>query len=400
MCGSSRLHKFLDLGSQPLANSFLKKEQLDLPEPTYPLEVYWCESCSLAQLIHVVDPSVLFRDYVYFSTGMPKLSDHFREYAEDALTRFVTDKDQLVVEIGSNDGILLSSIRDRVRVLGIDPARNIATVANERGVETLPEFFSEKLARSVKERHSSARIIIGNNVVAHINNHHDLLRGVSILLDEDGVFIFEAPYLIDMFDNLTFDTVYHEHLSYLAIRPLVKLFAKHGMEIFDVRTYPVQGLSLRVYAGFPGRHKVTPAVQSFNEDELDRGFDSFDVYNKLACQVVELKEEVTIELHNLKNSGKRLAGYGAPAKGNTLLNYYNIGPDVLEYLTESLPSKIGYYSPGMHIPVIDIQESRKRLPDVYLMLAWNYMKPILQQEAEFKKNGGIFVMPIGHTRKM
>ena len=400
MCGSTNLHKFLDLGAQPLANAFLTKEQLGEPEPMYPLEVYWCAGCSLAQLIHAVDPSVLFRDYVYFSMGMPKLSSHFKEYAEDAVSRFVTDKNQLVVEIGSNDGILLHSIKDRVRVLGIDPARNIAKVANERGVETLPEFFSEELAKKVRTTYGPARIMIGNNVVAHINDHHDLLRGASALLDEDGVFIFEAPYLVDMFENLTFDTVYHEHLSYLAVRPVVKLFVAHGLEVFDVKTFPVQGVSLRVYAGFPGRHTVSPSVQVLSEDEQRRGLGSFEAYGELARRIADLKEEVNARLRALKKSGKRLAGYGAPAKGNTLLNYYKIGPAVLDYLTETLPSKVGSYSPGTHIPVIHITEARKDPTDHYVLLAWNYLKTILEQELEFKKRGGTFVIPVGHTREM
>lgn len=400
MCGSAKLYKFLDLGEQPLANAFLEKEDLYKPEPKFPLEVYLCEDCSLAQLIHVVNPELLFRNYVYFSMGMPKLSSHFREYAEDAVDRFATDPEQLVVEIGSNDGILLSSIKDRVRVLGIDPARNIAAVANERGVETLPEFFGEQLAEEVREKYGPARIIIGNNVVAHINDHRDLLRGVKILLDNDGVFIFEAPYLADMFDNLTFDTIYHEHLSYLAVRPLARLFAEHGMEVFDVRTYPVQGLSLRVYAGLPGRHAVESSVARYLAEEERRGFHKFETYQELARRVANLKEEVVGLLRGLKAAGKRIGGYGAPAKGNTLLNYYNIGPDLLDYLTEEMPSKIGRHSPGMRIPVVHIEESKKNPPDAYLLLAWNYHKAIAEKEADFRARGGKFVMPIGAMREL
>ena len=399
MCGSDKLHQFLDLGIQPLANSFVKKEDLDQPEEKYPLEVYWCERCSLAQLIHVVSPEILFRDYVYFSTAMPKLSNHFKDYAKDAVKRFVSKEGQLVVEIGSNDGVLLKTIQDTgVRVLGVDPAKNIATIANERGIETIPEFFNEPLAKGIRESRGVARIIIGNNVVAHIDNHLDLLRGALALLDEDGVFIFEAPYLIDMFDNLTFDTVYHEHLSYLAVRPLVSFFAANGLEVFDARTSPVQGVSLRMYAGRPGRHPISPSVRDLQEAEKRRGLDTLEPYQALARRIQDLKEDVRKELLNLKKSGKRLAGYGAPAKGNTLLNYYDIGPDMLDYVTETLPSKIGLYTPGMHIPVIHIDEARKNPPDAYLLLAWNYQKAILEQEEAFLKSGGTFVVPIGDKR--
>ena len=399
MCGGTKFRKFLDLGSQPLANSFVRKEDLAKEENKYPLEVYWCEDCSLAQLIHVVSPEILFRDYVYFSTGMPKLSNHFKEYAEDAVQRFVTKEGQLVVEIGSNDGILLKSIQDSgVRVLGVDPAKNIAALANERGIETIPDFFSERLAKEIREKYGQARIIIGNNVVAHIDDHHDLIRGIDALLDEDGVFMFEAPYLVDMFENLTFDTVYHEHLSYFAVEPLVAFMASQGFEVFDVRTFPVQGVSLRTYVGRPGRHGITPAVSAFREDEKRRGLNAFSAYEELASRIAALKEDVRARLSERKKAGKRIAGYGAPAKGNTLLNYYGIGPETLEYATETLPSKIGLYTPGMHIPVIHIDEARKHPPDDYLLLAWNYQNAILEQEAEFRKKGGSFIVPVGHTR--
>lgn len=400
MCDSYKLHKFLDLGNQPLANSFISKEQLNQSEPRYPLEVYWCENCSLTQLIHVVSPDVLFRDYIYFSMGMPKLSNHFKDYAEDALNRFVNDKNQMVVEIGSNDGILLHSIKNRVRVLGIDPARNIAKVANERGVETLPDFFDEILAHSVRETYGPAHIIIGNNVVAHMDNHHGLLRGVQALLDQDGVFIFEAPYLMDMFDNLTFDTIYHEHLSYLAVEPLTRLFSSHGLEVFDVRTYPVQGVSLRVYAGFPGRHPIQSSVELMRQNEKQKGLGSLTAYLYLADRIRGLKSEVVARIQELKHSRKRVAGYGAPAKGNTLLNYYGIGPDILEYVTETLPTKVGTFTPGMHIPVVHIEEARKNPPDHHLLLAWNYQKAVLEQEQDFKGRGGTFIVPVGHTREV
>lgn len=400
MCGSTKLHKVLDLGLQPLANAFLTVKQLSDPEPKYPLEVYWCEDCSLVQLIHVVSPSILFRDYVYFSMGMPKVSDHFRQYAEDALSRFVTDSSQLVVEVGSNDGVLLLSIKDRVRVLGVDPALNIAKLANERGVETLPEFFSEPLAKQIKESHGPARIIIGNNVIAHIDDHHDLVRGVRKLLDPEGVFIFEAPYLTDMFDNLAFDTVYHEHLNFFAVRPLVQHFASKGLEVFDVELHPVQGLSLRVFVGHPGKHPISPRVGERVADELARGFDKRSTYEELAQKVARIKDEVVTHLQSLKQSGKKIAGYGAPAKGNTLLNYYGIGPEILDYVTEALPSKIGKYSPGMKIPVVHIDEARKNPPDYFFMLAWNYQNAILEKEAEFRAKGGKFVMPIGAVREL
>jgi len=233
-----------------LANSFLKKEELNNPESKYPLRVFFCEDCGLSQLVDVVDPSVLFRNYVYFSSEMPVLPEHFKNYAEEAVNNFVKSKNGLVVEIGSNDGLLLGAIKNLgARVLGVDPAENIAKIANERGVETIPDFFNEKLAKEIKEKYGPAKVMIGNNVVAHIDNHYDLISGVSTLLADGGVFMFEAPYLVDMFENYTFDTIYHEHLSCLSVRPLVNLFKQFGMELFDVKLFPVQGNSIRGYAG-------------------------------------------------------------------------------------------------------------------------------------------------------
>jgi SAM-dependent methyltransferase len=211
----------LDLGETPLANSFLTGEALARPEPKFPLRVFFCEDCGLSQLINVVSPEVLFRDYIYFSSGVPHVPEHFKKYAEEVVEKFAGSSDDLVVEIGSNVGVLLGVIKNKgVRVLGVDPARNIATVANARGVETIPEFFSEKLARQIVKKYGPAKVIIGNNVVAHIDDHHDLAKGVNALLQEDGVFVFEAPYLMDMFENLTFDTIYHEHLSFFSILPI------------------------------------------------------------------------------------------------------------------------------------------------------------------------------------
>lgn len=396
MCKSKCLSQFFDLGEMALANSFLKKEELNKPEPKYPLKVFFCEDCGLSQLVNVVEPEVLFCDYVYFSSGMPALPEHFRKYAEEAVNNFVSSKDDLVVEIGSNDGLFLGAIKNMgVKILGIDPAENIAKVANERGVETLPEFFSEKLAGKIAAKYGKAKVVIGNNVVAHIDNHHDLIKGVSTLLRGDGVFIFEAPYIVDMFENYTFDTIYHEHLSYLSVRPLITLFKQFGMELFDVKIFPVQGNSIRGYAGKLGQHEISPRVEELLEKEKLMKLDRLEIYLKLASDISEMKQKVLVVLNELKAKGKKIAGYGAPAKGNTLLNYYGIGPDILEYATEELPSKIGLHTPGAHIPVVHIEEARKNPPDYFLLLAWNYKDVILKKEEVMIKNGTRFIIPVG-----
>lgn len=398
ICRSRSLIQFLDLGEQPLANSFLRKVDLLSPEPKYPLRVFFCAYCGLSQLVDIVSPEILFRDYVYFSSGMPS-SPHFKRYASEVADRFLSSPKDFVVEIGSNDGHLLREIKEiGARILGVDPARNIAARANENGIPTIPEFFGETLARRMVQEHGEAKVVIGNNVVAHIDDHHDLVRGVSALLASDGVFIFEAPYLADMFKNLTFDTVYHEHMSYLLVRPLMHLFAQYGMEVFDAKIVASQGNSLRVFACRKGAFPIDVAVSALAQKELEMGLDKIETYHQLARRVADLKNEVVSVVGDLKRRGKRIAGYGAPAKGNTLLNYFGIGPETLEYATEALPSKIGFYTPGMHIPVIAVEEARKNPPDYYLMLAWNYQDVILQKEAEFLARGGKFIMPVGSER--
>ncbi len=400
-CGSRALDLFLDLGMSPLANAFVRKEDLTKPEPFYPLRVFVCADCSFAQLVDIVRPDILFRDYIYFSSGVRTVPEHFRNYAQEIVANFATAKGDLVMEIGSNDGVLAGAVQALgPRVLGVDPAVNVVKIANERGIPTLPEFFTAAIAERIRTEHGPAKVITGNNVIAHIDGLQDVVQGVASLLTDDGVFMFEAPYLKDMFEHLTFDTVYHEHASYLAVRPLAKLLGRFGLEIFDVKTFPVQGVSLRTYAGKKGAHPVRPSVASFITKEKRLGMDSLASYRTLAKDIADLKGRVLGVLHDYKQQGKRLAGYGAPAKGNTLLNYFSIGTDILEYATEELPSKIGLFTPGMHLPIMHIDESRKSPPDAYLLLAWNSRDAILKNEKKFLEDGGAFIMPVGRTTEI
>ncbi len=388
----------MDFGSQPLANSFLKGESEFANEPKYPLAVYFCRNCGLAQLLDVVSKEEMFSNYIYFSSGMPKLSGHFKLYAQDVVARFLSEGD-LVLEIASNDGILLKHFQDQgFKVLGVDPAQNVTKIAQDLGVETIVDFFSEPLAKKIAQERSKPKAILANNVVAHIDDHHDLAKGVAALLAEDGVFVLEAPYLVDMFENLTYDTIYHEHLSFLAIRPLKFLFEQFGLEIFDVQVNEVQGRSLRVFAGHKGKHEKTPAVEELINKELSMGLDKIDAYEKLARRVAKQKEDLTKLLKDLKNQGKKIASYGAPAKGNTMLNYCKIGTDILDYALEDLPAKQNLFTPGMHIPTVDVAYAHSHEPDYYLMLAWNYEKPILEKEQEFLKKGGKFIIPVEGIR--
>ncbi len=399
MCFSRNLEPFFDLGMQPLVNSLCKKEDLGKKESKYPLGLVFCMDCNLVQLSHVVDSHLLFPDdYVYHSSGIPN-APHFIKYAEEITLRFLKNQGDLVVEIGSNDGHLLSLVKQHgARVLGVDPARNVAAVANSRGVSTYAEFFGEHGGEKIRKEHGAAQVVIGNNVVAHIDDHHDLLRGVAALLADDGVFVFEAPYLGDMFETLAFDSIYHEHMSYLALHPLTIFLKKFGFEIFDVKPFSVQGNSLRYYAAPKGTYAIEPSVGFYFTQEKERGFDRLAMYHGLVKKIKALKTDVRNVMFCLKKEGKRIAAYGAPARGNTLLNYFEIGSDMIEYATEALPSKIGRFTPGTHIPIVDIVWARENLPDYFLLLAWPYKNVILEKEKVFIAKGGKFIMPVGDIR--
>lgn len=396
-CHSQRLTRFLDLGQHPPSNSFLRKDQLNDPEDKFPLEVYFCEDCHLAQLIHIVNPDIMFRDYVYFSSLMPRLSDHFGKYAEDVTQRFLKPND-LVVELGSNDGVLLKWFRENgMRITGVDPAENIAKLANENGIPTIPEYFSYDIAKSIVGKQGRAKAILGNNVIAHINNYGELWGGIAHLLDQDGAFVLEAPYLVDMFENLTFDTVYHEHLSYLALRPLIAQANRFGLEVFDVKVVPSQGQSIRVFTGHKDAHLVQPSVINLVALELKLGLDKIESYHELAKKIENCKNQVISVFREAKKRGEKNAACGAPAKGNTVLNYFGLDHTILDFALDEIPTKQGLYTPGTHIPVVGKEYALAHLPRYYLLLAWNYAHVIIPKEKEFLAAGGTFVMPTGKT---
>jgi SAM-dependent methyltransferase len=394
-CDATDLVRFLDLGSQPLANAFLTRAQLNEPEPRYPLEAYVCARCQLAQLLHVVDPADMFRHYVYSSSVMPRVSARWKGYADDVSGRFL-GAGEFVLEIGSNDGVLLRHFRELgYRVLGIDPARNIADAAIAEGIPTRTEFFTASLAGDIRAEQGPAKAVLANNVFAHIDDHTDVLHGVRALLHPDGVFAIEAPYLLDMFENLSYDTIYHEHLSFLALRPLIHCFGRHGLEIFDVELVPSQGQSIRLFAGHRGRRAVRDSVHALVGRELAAGLDRVDTYLRLAERVAACRERLVASLAALKAQGRRVAAYGAPAKGNTVLNYCGIGRDVLDFAVDDLPSKQGLFTPGTHIPVTSRAEVDRAEPDYLLLLAWNYSAAVKEKERAFLARGGQFIMPIG-----
>lgn len=396
VCNGHHLEKFLVLGPTPLANSYLIKEQLSQAEDFYPLDVYFCRDCYLVQLLDVVSPEVMFQDYAYLTGASNPMKLHFADMARDIIDNFNLNKDQLVVDVGSNDGTFLSNfVKAGFKVLGVDPAANVAPIAQAQGVPTLVDFFNEECALRIKEKYGPAQVIVAANVFAHNDGLEGFTKGVSNLLANDGVFIIEAPYFLNMLDRLEFDTIYHEHLSCLSLHPLVHLFARFGMAAADVKEVPVHGGSLRVFV------KKLPAKPSANVErflaiEKERGVHLIETYQKLAQDIAGLKEKLNHILRGIKQEGQnnRIVGYGATAKSCTLLNYCGIGADLLDYIVDSTSLKQGKYTPGTHIPIFPEEKLRQDNPEYTLLLAWNYASQIMQKEEGYRQRGGKFILPM------
>ncbi|EKD87572.1 MAG: hypothetical protein ACD_36C00018G0001 [uncultured bacterium] len=395
-CKNTKLTKVLSLGPTPLANAFLTKEMLDKEEMFYPLDVYFCQNCHFLQLGHVVRPEILFKNYVYVSSTSPVFVEHFHDFAHDLIQRFDLDQKSLVVDIGSNDGILLKPLKEHnLRTLGIEPAQNIAARANKDGIKTIAKFFTTALARSIGKAYGQASVVTANNVFAHIDNLDEVIEGTKILLKKNGVFVVEAPYLVDFLTKNYFDLVYHEHLSYLSVKPLQTLFHRFDMEIFDVQKVPVHGGSIRVFVkGKGAAYKQTARLSHFLKLEKRMRLDRVETYFTYADKVRINKTKLIALLTKLKHQGKSIAGYGAPAKGNTLLNYFGIGTDYINYIIDDSPYKQGLYSPGKHIPVVASAMLAKQKPDYLLLLAWNFAKPIMEKLQDYQHQGGKFIVPV------
>lgn len=401
VCGGRTFTKFLELGDQPLANAFLTAEQVKAgKEDKFPLDVYVCHGCWHAQLLDVVSKETLFSHYLYFSTTTKTMPAHFASFAKE-VADVHTKKGDFVVEIGSNDGILLAAFDPRERrILGVEPATNVAEFARkERAIPTMNRFWTPETATEITRDLGKAKVIISNNVIGHIDDLAGVTKGVKILLEPDGTWIWEAPYLVDLIEKNEFDTVYHEHLAYFAVHPARAMLERGGLKLVDVKRFGIHGGTIRVYA----KHEEAPdepsaEVQKLLALEKSMKLDTPEPYLALGERVKKLRTDLNQMLADLKAQGKRIAAYGAPAKGNTLLNYCGIGAQVLDYAQDTTPVKQGLYTPGMHVPVVHPAEFRKSPPDVALMLAWNYEREILEKEAEFRKRGGKFLIPIPTPR--
>lgn len=399
-CGGMELTRVLTLGPQPLANSFLKAATEFETEPSFPLDVYYCSGCSLVQLLDVIDPQVLFRNYIYVTGTSTTIAEHNVRYARTVVELLQMGSRDLVVEIASNDGSLLKCFQPHgVRTLGVEPATNIAQVARASGVETVNEFFDRSTALAVRAAHGPARAIIANNVLAHVDDTQDFLEGCRDLLTEDGLLVVEVPYVGDLLERFEYDTVYHEHLCYFSITALMHLCAAVGLSLVRVDHVPVHGGSLRMYAGRTEHYGDHAAVvQDLARGEAQEGITEIRRYIDLARDVQENRRALRALLLDLKAQGKRIAGYGAPAKGNTLLNYCGIGTDLLDFTVDRNPLKVGSFTPGMHIPVRPVEALLEQQPDCVLILAWNFAEEIQQQQAEYRRRGGRFILPIPTPR--
>lgn len=396
ICGGNNLYNFLNLGKMPIPNGFLKEEQLNEAESHYPLEVLVCQDCWLVQLAYVVAPEVMFKNYLYVPSASMTMMTHFRQMRDEVMDMSKFNDKDLVVDVGSNDGLLLSGFMEKkINVLGIDPAENIVKDANVKGIRTLCAFFSEKTANEVKHKYGQAKIITATNVIAHIDNLHDVMRGVKVLLDQEGLFVMEAPYLIDLLDNNEFDTIYHEHLSYFSISPLMKLFELHRLKIVDIRKQEIHGGTVRIYVTHSERnYLIHPRVNNFIIEENLKKLHSLSAYNEFKRRVKIIKRDLVSFLNRIKKEKKTIIGYGASAKGNVLLNYCGITTDLLDYIVDSTSYKHNLYTPGTHIQIYPESKLDGQIPDYALLLSWNFAEEIINKQRGYRERGGQFIITI------
>lgn len=397
-CGDTGLAPVLYLGETPLADRLLTKTMLAEAEPMFPLTLQFCANCGLVQIAECVEPKQLYcEDYPYYSSFSDALLKHSRDNAEELIERRKLDGNSLAVELASNDGYLLKNFVGRgIPVLGIDPADGPAKAAQDAGVETMCTFFTEELARELVSNGRRADVIIANNVLAHVPDLNGFVAGIGVLLKEDGVAVLEVPYVKDLIDHCEFDTIYHEHLCYFSVTALRSLFARHSLSLNDVRRLKIHGGSLRLYVEH--EEKVSPAVEALLIEERESGVDKVLYYQDFAQQVERIRESLLELLRSLKADGKRIAAYGAAAKGATLINYVGIDTDLIDFVVDRNTHKQGRYMPGKHLPIFSCEELVSKRPDYCLLLAWNFADEIMRQQAEYLRQGGRFIVPVPTPR--
>lgn len=400
-CAAPLEHTLVDLGMSPLCESYLTREQLNQMEPFYPLHVYVCDRCWLAQLEEYVKPEAIFTEYAYFSSYAESWLRHAKDYTDLMVARFGVNQSSHVVELASNDGYLLQYfVQKGVPVLGVEPAANVAKAAVERGVPTMVRFFGQELAGELSGAGKQADLLIGNNVLAQVPDLNDFVKGMKILLKPAGIITMEFPHLVRLIEENQFDTIYHEHFSYFSLLAVQGIFAAHGMKIFDVEQLATHGGSLRIYACHADNaaRRVESRVEVLKADEVARGLTSLGYYFSFGEKVKETKRKLLEFLIGAKRAGKSVCGYGAPGKGNTLLNYCGIRTDFVDYTVDRNPYKHGRYTPGTHIPIYPPEKIRETRPDYLFILPWNFKDEIMNQMAFIREWGGKFVVPIPEVK--
>jgi len=397
-CKTTLSHVFIDLINSPASNSFLTKEQLNEPETFYPLKIYTCHQCFLVQVDEYKKSDAIFNsDYVYFSSYSSSWLQHAKAYTDKMTERFGLNPSSKVVEIASNDGYLLQYFHEKnIPVLGIEPTANTAEVAAKKGIETVVDFFGVKLARELVSKNIVADLLLGNNVLAHVPDITDFVGGMKILLASKGVITMEFPHLMQLVDNNQFDTIYHEHFSYLSFGTVQKIFASRELELFDVEEIPTHGGSLRIYAKHVDDNSKTISenVAKLLKKEADKGLNSTEYYNGFQAKALKVKLDLTEFLIDSKRNNKKIAAYGAAAKGNTLLNYCGIKNDLIDYVADANPHKQNKWLPASHIPVVNEAHLKNDKPDYVIILPWNLKEEVMEQLSYIKQWGGTFVIPI------
>jgi len=404
LCHTYNLKQFISFGNMPVANAFLKKEDLEKPEFKYEMAVGFCENCKMVQLVNTVPYEKYIvpdekgkTNYAFFSSTSSAMEQHFAEVAKEIENKFLNPTSK-VLEIGSNDGIFLKAFRNN-KVLGIEPSNNVAEVALSQGIDTIVEFFSEMLARRIVEQNGKFKAIFSANVILNIMELHDLFNGINILLEDDGVFLFEDPYIVDILEKTSYDQIYDEHVWYFSLTALSNLLGMHDFEIFDAERQWVHGGSMRVYVCKKGSRKKTERLSQYLQEEKEKGIDTIKPYLAFAEKVKESRRELVNLLTELKFKGKKIVGYAAASKGTIVMNYCDIGKEILDYISDSTPFKQGLYSPGKHIPVVSPDYFRRdKNVDYALLGAWNHAEEIIKKEKDFLEEGGKFIVHYPNAR--
>lgn len=396
ICDNNDLREFLSLGKSPLANSFLSKEELAKEEPKYPLDLAFCTNCKLVQLTYIVSPDLMFKNYLYVSSTSNTFKIYFTKMAEKISEDFGLNGTSLVVDIGSNDGLLLRGFKKcNVRTIGVEPAVNLAELAEQNGIETINDFFNGSTVKEIIKKKGHADVVTANNVFAHVDNISEFIENVRSLLKRDGIFVIEVQYLVDMLKKMTFDNIYHEHLSYFTLTSLLNFFKRHNMEVFNAQKVDSHGGSLKVFIKKPeGKFKINSEVNEIMKYEKNLGVDNFELYQKFADNVYSTKKKLVEKIKAIRSEEKTIAGYGAPAKSTTLLNFCSIDKNYINYIVDENPLKQGLFTPATHIPIVSPKMLDEKKPDYILILAWNFAEEILKKTKKYADSKVKFIIPL------